>query len=152
MKNGDIYFWSWKELPSKNDYTLSYWCKARKAIVVDGELYDIYWGGRCAGWLDLERVELEFKGNVNDYRVSAYNDHLYYAPEDLINMQHSNDPKGIIYIRKDAKRSKISMMEHAIDKLEDAERQLRYAKQEVERWTNKIKEIDSATDLKDVYL
>lgn len=152
MKNGNIYFWSWKELPNPNDYTLSYWCKARKAIVVDGELYDIYWGDRSNGWIDLKRVDLDFKGNVNDYRESAYGDYLYYAPEDLIDMRHPNDTNGKIYIRKGAERSRIVMMEYAVDKLEEAERKVQSAKWDAERWIAKIKEIDAAEDLKKVYL
>lgn len=152
MKNGDIYFWSLKELPCKDDYTLSYWCKSRKAIVVDGELYDIFWNDRSNGWLDLNKVELEFKGNVNDYVKSTNDEYLYYAPEDLIDMRHSNDTNGTVWIHKDAQRSKIVMMEKAIKKLEEAERNLRYAQYDIERWTNKIKEIDTAIDLKEVYV
>jgi len=31
-------------------------------------------------------------------------------------------------------------------------RALRYAKQDIEKWTNKIKEIDAAKDLKEIWL
>jgi len=154
MKNGDIYFWSWKEGESPNsDYTLSYWCKARKAIVVDNELYDTYWGwDRSKGWLDPKRVELDFKGNVNDYHASKHGEHLYYDSSDLIDMRHANDTNGTIWIRNGADKSKVVMIEYAVDKLEDAERALRYAKNDIEKWTNKIKEIDAADDLTKVYL
>ena len=153
MKNGDIYFWSWKEGESPNsNYTLSYWCRARKAIVVDGELYDVYWHDRHNGWLDPKRVDLAFQGNINDFRVSKYGEHLYYDRADLIDMRHPNDTNGPIYIRNVAERSKVVMMEFAADKLEEAERALRYAQQDIEKWTNKIKEIDAAKDLKEVWL
>ena len=152
MKNGDIYFWSWKEEPKVGNLTDRYWCKSRKAIVIDGSLYDTYWGDRSHGWLDHETVELEFKGNVNDFVKSSNFEYIYYAPKDLIDMRHSNDTNGTVWIRKGAQRSKIVMMERAIEKLEDAERALRYAKNDVEKWTNKIKEIDAAEDLTKVWL
>jgi len=153
MKNGDIYFWSWKDSESPHDtYSLSYWCKSRKAIVVDGELYDTYWGDRSNGWLDPERVDLDFKGNINDYEVSDWGIHEYYDPSDLIDMRHANDTNGKIYIRKGAQRSRAVMMEKAVYKLEEAESRIRSAQYDVERWTNKIKEINAAEDLTKVYL
>jgi len=161
VKNGDIFHWSWREehWPRPNDYTLSYWCKSRIAVVVDNELYDTYWGDRSHGWLDPERVDLDFKGNMNDYHEAKFGEHLYYAHEDKIDMRHPNNTNGKILIRNGAERSKVTMLEYAgdkleyaVDKLEEAERKMQSAKNNAEWWTNKIKEIDGAADLKEVWL
>ena len=44
MKDNDIYKWSWKDehLPSKN-YGDAYWCCARLAKIINGDLMDLFW-------------------------------------------------------------------------------------------------------------
>lgn len=153
FKNGDYYRWSWKELPNKDDYTLSYWCKSRLAIVVDGSLYDTYWHDTAGrSWVDPDRVELELLGNVHDFVESKYGEYLYYDRADILDTRHSNDTNGKIYIRKDAERSREVMLEYAREKYEDADRKLRSAMYDLERWNLKIAEIESAEDLKEVWL
>lgn len=108
----DVFRWQWKAGfgPTMDRY----WCKAGIAIVTPtGVLGDIYWGVDDVREIREMEVDLRYQGNLNDYRLSAYSDYLYYASDDLISLRHSNDTHGPIYIRKGAKRSKAVMMEYA---------------------------------------
>jgi hypothetical protein len=153
FKNGDYYRWSYKEMPYPTDWTLSYWCKSRLAVVVDGSLYDTYWhdtAGRA--WVDPDRVELEFIGNVHEFVESKYGEYLYYDRADILDTRHANDTNGKIYIRKGAERSREVMLEYAREKLERADSALRSAMYDLERWNLKVAEIEAAEDLKEVWL
>ena len=97
MKENDIYKWSWKDeqLPSKN-YTDAYWCCARLAKVIDGNLMDLFWSmgeSSQSKRLDMNKIEIEFLGNLDDYNaVRDSSDFKYYRTEDVLDISHPNHP------------------------------------------------------------
>lgn len=153
FKDGDYFAWKYKDLPLPHDHTLTYWCKSQRALCIKGELYDTFWSDSSGrSWVDPTKVELEFLGNLNDYDVAKFGNHLYYDRKDVIDTRHSNSSNANIYVRKGALRSRETMLEYAKEKRERADSALRSAMYDLERWNQKIAEIEAAEDLKEIWL
>ena len=136
LKEGNIYFWSYKELWEGGD---PYWCKSRIAIVKNGRLKDTYsGGGHNDTTLDLDEVDLEYQGNLDDLVNIPKHQIKYYRKEDIVNLTHANSYGSQIYLKKgaqkdvDAIRSELNgrrneanrEISHAVSRLEYLQRQL----------------------------
>lgn len=163
-RDGDVYFWRYRKEPE--DHTLGYWCCARKAIIVDGILHDIYWmyinghklsdhGAHGRYWMPIEakdRLILLYKGNLDDFdAIPDYNEPLY-AEADILDLRHANSSQKQIYLRKGATRSKERMLEHCRYLREKAETAARHAKYNIENFAEIEAKIEAGEDLKEIYL
>lgn len=125
MKDGDIFFWSWKDSESR---FMPYHCYSRKAIVADGCLVDTFWStGGSNAVLDLEKVDVSYQGNQNEMETIHASEIDYYRPEDVVDMRHSNDSRAPIYIKGGAVRNQEAVLSHLRYKRERAEADIRYA-------------------------
>ena len=133
MKENDIYKWSWKDehLPSKN-YGDAYWCCARLAKVINGDLMDLFWSmgeSPQSKRLDTNKVNLVYLGNLDDYQeVRTTDEFKYYTQEDTLNILHTNHSGNwgkCFFIKKDAVKSKDKIKQELVKRLEDLEYQAR---------------------------
>lgn len=149
IKLGDVFFWSYKE-PRYDQFT--YWCKDQKAVAVEGYngnivLVDIYWGGvfkDSVGQndyvLDLDKVELEFICNTNDIQVIQE-----YQVRDYDRVYNLSNQKGcckVFAVDKGSQVSHNALLKKYQEDLADACYRKRSAESDIERLTNKIKEIN----------
>ncbi len=104
MKNGDIYFWSWKNPPGD----FPYYGKSRKAVVIDDELRDnlLYF------LVPLDQVEIEYKGNINELETIPPKKVHYYRKIDVVDMRSSTGEQHPVYIQPGAKRDPQAMCNH----------------------------------------
>lgn len=135
LREGDIYRWRWAD-PAKDadcgPYR-SYHCYSKMAVVRDGRIVDTFWFGPDNKALDPETVTLTLLGNVNDLREIRPCDVAYYRREDIVDMRHSNNSHGPIYLRKDAERDAKTMMEIIEHRIESSEREIKFATDRIER-------------------
>lgn len=115
-KDGDIVYWSYSQkyidsLKYKSDL---YWCKSRIATFNGKKFTDTYWYG--SDNLSFtpeeigERFEVQYVSNFadldkqNDY--SKFEDFdKYFEAADIVDLNHPNNSRGNLYLRKGAKRS-----------------------------------------------
>jgi hypothetical protein len=159
MRDGDIYRWSWnqKEIEKRenqiNAGTL-YWCYSRIGIWNEeqGRLYDTFWNSiydnKSFSPEDIERkLDIKFVANMNDLKpVSGPYVFENYDDSDCVNISHANMMSGGFYIKKDAKPS-LTKKQVVIDQyIYNAESNLRYWSEELERLNEKKKTLtaDSA--------
>lgn len=135
MKNGDIYFWRWKE-PRE---TMPYHCCACKAEFANGLLMDTFWypGSdsqyRWTAEEAEERLFLEYRGNENEMRPITEQEIDYYNSCDVVDMRHSNNSRAPIYVHKDAKRNQGRMLDYLEGKREREESKIRISQSTLER-------------------
>ena len=155
MKDNDIYKWSWKDehLPSKN-YGDAYWCCARLAKVIKGDLMDLFWSmgeSSQSRKLDINKVDLMYLGNLDDYQeVRTTDEFKYYNQEDTLNILHANHSGNwgkCFFIKKDAVKSKDKIRQELVKRLEDLEYQARSVQRDIARTNEKLTELDSCADL-----
>ncbi len=110
-KDGDVYFWGWKEEFLNDGKILPYHCKSQIAMASDGLLYDTYWGNNadCIAYqdqdqLDLEKVDIKFQGNANEMQEIRASETWFYRREDIVDMRHPNDSSAKIYLKPGAER------------------------------------------------
>jgi hypothetical protein len=158
-RDGDIYFWRYREEPLRG-YTLR--CCARKAIVCDAILIDIYSayivdhkvsvyrGRRWSRTIAASLLDLEYKGNLDEFdAIADYNEPLY-DEADILDL-HPSSPKQI-FLRKGAVRSKDRMLERCRYLREKAESALRSAQRDVDRYAETGAKIEAGADLMEIYL
>lgn len=146
-KDNDVFRWSYKS--DIGNSVSTYWCKSRIAVVRNGSLCDTYWmhygdDGNWSGLSDghwwtpaeaAERLELEYQGNLSDYdRIEDYRAKLY-APADILDMRHGNDPRRPLFLRKGAKKDAATMLAEVQYRIEKAESEARMAQWAIERLT-----------------
>ena len=155
MKENDIYKWSWKDehIPSKN-YGDAYWCCARLAKVIKGDLMDLFWSmgeSSESKRLDSNKVDLVYLGNLDDYQeVRTIDEFKYYNKEDTLNISHSNNSGNwgrCFFIKKCAVKSKDKIKQELAIRLEDLEYQSRSIQRDIVRANEKLMELDSCEDL-----
>ena len=155
MKENDINKWSWKDehLPSKN-YGDAYWCCARLAKVINGDLMDLFWSmgeSSQSRKLDINKVDLMYLGNLDDYQeVRTTDEFKYYNKEDTLNISHANHSGNwgkCFFIKKDAVKSKDKIKQELVKRLEDLEYQAQSIQRDIVRTNQKLTELDSCEDL-----
>lgn len=107
-KDGDIFWWRYKEGKQPTFGHDPYWCKAMKGVVKNGRLVDAYWSSESTSFSAeeaAERLDLEYKGNINEMEPIQHYEVRYYEDADVVDMTHSNNTKATCYRRKGAQRS-----------------------------------------------
>lgn len=160
MREGDYFLWEFKQKVVKNRQdsvragTL-YWCCARKAIVKNGRLCDIFWSteGEGMSWTVEEAadlLDLTFLANKDDIEPTTHE--KYYDKKDVIDLSHPNSLERGIYIRKDAQRSRAAMSSLLEDKIESAEYALSSAKRDLDNLRQKEIELKETWNLNLIYI
>ena len=155
MKENDIYKWSWKDehLPSKN-YGDAYWCCARLAKVIDGNLMDLFWSmgqSSQSKRLDINKVDLMYLGNLDDYQeVRTTDEFKYYNKEDTLNISHANHSGNwgkCFFIKKGAVKSKDKIKQELVKRLEDLEYQAQSIQRDIARAKEKLAKLEDCEGL-----
>ncbi len=158
IKKGDIFEWRYKDEKKHSDY-LNYWCCTRTALANDTHLVDIYWGDN-SGSRGIETFEnallkwdLKLIANIDDLEKIEDWQNVYYRPEDIVNLNHSNNSRGNVYRRKGSTRNRKVMSEYAMRCLEGYRYKVESATRSVLEYEIKLAEIsDEKTDLEKVSL
>ena len=155
MKENDRKKWSWKDehLPSKN-YGEAYWCCARLAKVIDGNLMDLFWSmgeSSHSRKLDINKIDLVYLGNLDDYQeVRTTDEFKYYNKEDTLDILHANHSGNwgkCFFIKKGAVKSKDKIKQELVKRLEDLEYQAQSIQRDIVRANEKLIELDLCEDL-----
>lgn len=161
FKKDDIVFWSYTTqyvdgLSYKQDL---YWAKSRIAVF-DGENFvDTFWHGsnnlRFSPSQIGEKFEVQYVANFAD--LDKQNDYIkfedldkFYEKEDIVNLNHPNDSRGNLYLRKSAKRSIKKIRQKLEQKLKDDESRLLYAQAKLEQEKLLLENLNEET-VKDIY-
>ena len=134
FKEGGYFKWNFKEEFTKGDLSLIYWCRSRIARYSQGTLKDTYWSDYSSNnyELDMDKVEIQFLGNINDYFRISESDAKYYDKENLLNLSHANNRLGDnLYVRVDAARSKTKMVEEIESRIQSAKHDLQSAERQL---------------------
>ncbi len=125
MKDGDVYFWSWKSLENR---AMPYHCRSRKAVVFGNRLCDTFWADSSSNWLALGEIDIEYQGNLREMdEINAFRvDH--YRPADIVDMRHENQPEAKIYRKPGAKLDAKVMRGHVQHLIEREENKIRAGK------------------------
>lgn len=145
MKEGDIYSWRWRDDDRHADCApyRSYHCKSRLAVVRNGTLFDTYWFGYDQNsMLRPDDVILTLLGNASDMSKIRSWDVAYYKPADVVDMRHSNNSSGPIYLKSGATRDRNAMLTTAVARREEAISQRDSAAREIERMDEIVKLIE----------
>jgi len=140
-EKNDIVFWSYSEnkLESLKGYS-PYHCRSQIAVFDGKKFVDTFWhygsDNFCFGQEKIgSDIIVEYVGNFADiekqhFRIDCLRQ--YYDPKDIVNLNHSNNTGGNLYLRKGAKRCLKTMKEFLSGKIESAEREIEYKKQSQE--------------------
>jgi hypothetical protein len=136
MKEGDIYTWRYK--PERYDaisrFKDPYWCRSRIAVVSNGSLEDTYWGPHSGyNRLNPDDLELTFQGNPADMQYIPYCEYVFYKPEDIVDLRHSNNAGAAVYVKPGKDRDAETMREYYEARIDDADREMRSARERIER-------------------
>lgn len=111
----DIVIWNYSQkyidsLSYKNDL---YWAKSRIAVFDGQKFVDTYWSYDNLSFKPEEigeKFEIQYVGNFAD--LDKQNDYVkfedlekYYDDADIVDLNHANNSRGNLYLRKGAKRS-----------------------------------------------
>ena len=140
LKDGDIYFWSFKEVDLDRGYEFTYWCKSRKAVVWDGRIIDTYWNtlGSDDYIVHPNEVNLEYQGNTNEMTVIDRWETEYYTPDNIVSMAHPNNSGGPIYLKPGSKKNVKVMTEYLKRKIDEANSEIRSRTREIQRVKDKL--------------
>ena len=145
MKDGDIFWWRWKPGLEKG-FGDPYWCKTRRAIVIDGKLYDLFWvhhGAKLGGGgygptkgnaesLPLSRIDLTFIDNLSDLVEIWPGSAKFYSAGDVVDLRHSNNGNAPVMVRAGAKRAREAVVSVLQREIADLEADLRRTQQRLD--------------------
>lgn len=152
LREGDIYRWRWADpkRDAESGSWGSYHCKSQIAVVKNGLLFDTFWHGP-EHTLDAETVILTHWANTADLiEIRAY-DILYYRREDIVDLRHSNNSLGPIYLRKGAERDAATMLELIQERLAESHGEIERARDRIKRLSEDAAKIH-AGKINEVYL
>lgn len=144
LREGDIYRWRWADQKRDADCGpfRSYHCKSQIAIVENGHLRDTFWsGGGSDGWLDPTQVILTFWANLADLNEISKHEAVYYRHEDVVDLRHSNNSRGPVYLRKGAERDAGTMLALIEDRLDKNRRDIEWAQRHIEQLTKDAEKV-----------
>jgi hypothetical protein len=156
-KEGDVFRWYYLDPKADGRNWGSYHCCSCIGIFHNGRLRDTFWqigmsfsDGRSFGVEDFAKLKLEYLGNLADFDKAQTHHADYYAPDDCMNLNHSNSSRDNFYVRKGAQRSAARMLEVARYKLERSESDERSAARRSADLRKAIAEIEAGST--DVHL
>lgn len=137
LRDGDIFRWRWKdaERDADNAPYRSYHCKSQLAVVHNGRLYDTFWHdylGNSDCVVKREDVILVLLGNSNDMTKIDRWKTVYYRPEDIVDMRHSNISGAPVYLKAGAKRDPKTMLAMVKWQTEECRRNIKSAERKLE--------------------
>lgn len=153
LREGDIYRWTYRDPSTDNRAYGTYHCCSRIAVVTRGRLRDTYWGSsggsdnRSFGVEDLPKIELSLVANFADLHPAREYEADYYDDAVIVDLNHSNSPRGNFYLRKGAVRSPQKMLTVAKQNLErslEAERNAAYRARELREIIAKLEAGDAS--------
>lgn len=146
-REGDIVTWWFTkdELKSRNHGNnggTTYWCCSQIATFKNGRFWDTYWYGPGSDNKNFSpdvigvTIKVNFVANFDELDKQAsdnqyFTDLLYkqYDINDIVNLNHPNNSRGNLYLRKGAKK-RIDIIEQSyiyrIKELEDKIKSLQY--------------------------
>jgi hypothetical protein len=137
-KENDVCRWSYKDTTGKFE---PYWCKSKIAVFKGDCWRDTFWSSSADNAvLPENEVEIEYLGNLDDYKSCNRYDFDYYADKDCLNLSHSNN-SGQYYIRKDAAKSVDKIRVTLLRELCKAEEKKQSAEWDIQRITEKLKNV-----------
>lgn len=159
-KINNVYNWRYtpaflEKLEHDRNGGTTYWAVSRICICrqkQNGELYleDTFWGSSCENVefypADMDHIELTFLGNLDDYdnkgHYAKYSDlSPYYKQEDILDLNHGNNSRGNLYLKKGATRN-LGVMRSALEaKKENISQQIKYLISDLDRTENDIKNL-----------
>lgn len=149
MKDGDIYFWSWK---TSTDRHIPYHCKSGKAVAKGEALYDTYWSSSGSDdRLDIEKVDMQYKGNIYEMTIINEWEAVYYRSNDIVDMRHANSSSAKVYIKPGVSRDPETMREFAKYQIEKSKGEIRIARSRIEQLNTAIASINMG-ELSDVHI
>ena len=154
LREGNIYRWQWKDDARDSDRGpyRSYHCKSQIAVVKNGRLLDTFWSGyEESSLLRREDVILTFWANVDDLAVIHHYQTPYYRPQDIVDLRHSNNSNGPVYLRKGAERDADTMLKVVSERIEESNREIVWHQRQLEEFA-KFQELIRAGKLDEVWL
>jgi len=151
MKDNNVYRWSYKEVKDAGSYG-DYHCMSQIAISKNGILYDTFWhefSGRSS--LDKSKVNLEYRGNLDEMTSIHRGDEIYYKREDIVDMSHSNNSRAKIYTKPNVKRDEKTILELIKSREEFYNREIYYANKNLDDLETQMKNV-LAGNLNDVWV
>lgn len=151
LKLNDVYRFRYhEEVESKKAFD-PYWCFDGQLIVKENKnglyLEDTYFSGsenrRFTLEEALERGTLTFVCNLDDVEECQEYETQYYADEDIFNLSYQKRCYKKYCIRKGAKRSAEKMKAVLAEKIENEERQIKWATSDLERYREKLQEVEN---------
>ena len=101
--------------------------------------------------LDINKVNLVYLGNLDDYQeVRTTDEFKYYNKEDTLNISHPNHSGNwgrCFFIKKDAVKSKDKIKQELVIRLGDLEYQAQSIQRDIARTNEKLTELDLCEDL-----
>lgn len=140
MRDGDIYFWSWK---NASERFMPYHCCARIAVVKNGVLLDTFWHGSDNKVITRKVATLTYKGNVDEMRTIHEGEIDYYRHEDVVDMRHPNDSRAPIYVKKEASRNAARMTERLLWRLESERSKISFAEGQIAELEDALEKVAS---------
>lgn len=137
LREHDVYRWHWKDGKAS-----IVGCYAHLAVVKDGVLRDTYWHDwHLTSRIEPEKVDLTLLGNIDDCEVIRVWDVPYYDPADIIDMNHSNNSRAPIYLKRGAVKSQKWMLSRAEHNLSEARRKKDQAECDIKKWSDAVDQI-----------
>lgn len=141
LQPNGVYFWHYKNPPEH----MPYHCRSCKARVVNGELYDTFWGDYVGDRspLRLDEILVLYKGDEKTMQPITKDQIPFYLPEDVVDMRHSNSTLEKIYVKAGANRNKEAMLDYFRGILREKRREIEYRVRDIERIAVTISRIDA---------
>lgn len=114
-KDGDVYRWSYNDIEydKRKDYHDMYWCCSNIGIVRGEYLEDTFWNSSSSRTFIkddvLSKLEVLYKGNLNEYQQCRKEDQAMYDDADILNLSHSNSSNQY-YLKIGAVKSRNKMV------------------------------------------
>lgn len=138
VKDGDIFDWRYtdKVLAAHNKHWHGmnpYHCRSMRAVFRDGGLKDTFWGTSSSdSYLDKSRIVLTYLGNENEMTKISPGERAFYRPEDIVDMNHSNNSRAPVYVKVGAKRDRQAMQEYFAYKVQRFTSDIEFTKRKIE--------------------
>ena len=162
VKEHDVFLFRYSDeyRESHNKVDLN-WCFDGKLIAHDYDgkimLVDTYWGvasesRRFTVEEALEKGELHFLCNLDDVETIKEYEICYYGRENVINLSSQHGCRERYVVKKNAKRSKDSMVNHIKEKIQEYQSKIDWATWQIKLLNEKLDDIRDGKDINKIYI